>query len=68
MKKAIISILLVASFITLILFETSKPATASINPNNCYQTMGYCGGSINYKCTSSYTAEKCRLYACESCD
>ena len=30
----------------------------------CYQTMGYCSGTLTYKCQGSYTSERCRLYVC----
>jgi hypothetical protein len=34
---------------------------------DCFQTMGYCGYVLTYKCTPDYTSESCRLRTCHTC-
>lgn len=30
----------------------------------CYQSMGYCSGTLTYMCKKDMTSERCRRYAC----
>ena len=46
------------------LFGSIATAAPEYDSNYRYQTMAYCGWSINYACCKHYTAESCRLYAC----
>ncbi|MBN2596918.1 MAG: hypothetical protein JXR82_09065 [Marinifilaceae bacterium] len=50
--------------ITLIQMGHIANAAPEYDAKYKYQTMAYCGSSINYACTTRYTAESCRLYAC----
>lgn len=34
----------------------------------CYQTMGYCGHVLTYKCTKDYTSEQCHRHVCDTCE
>lgn len=49
-----------------ILLIAAAPKDADPNPFNgpCYQTMGYCSGTLTYMCQKDKTSERCRLYAC----
>lgn len=53
---------------------TANDAQYTIEPGQttiggCYQTMGYCSGTLTYVCKTSYTADLCRRYApgCKWC-
>ena len=52
------------SLFTLASAQAEDGEDGELDPYTMYQTMAYCGSKINYACKVSYTAEKCRLYAC----
>ena len=69
--KKLFSCALIAFFLDVIavfaIASTPEPNEAESFVGLCYQTMGYCGSQLTYKCTKDQTSERCRLYGCETC-
>ncbi len=56
--------------LAVILAVASSPTEeygVNFSSSSCYQTMGYCDGTLTYKCTKFATSEYCRIYFCKDC-
>ena len=69
MKKKFFYGALAAALVVLnvLAFSSFNASAAAGAGGGCYQSMGYCGRRLTYKCVASYTAERCRIYACSEC-
>ena len=47
-----------------VLSDAAVEALAEGENDVYYQTMGYCGSVLTYKCTLYVTSERCRIYVC----
>ena len=71
MKKKVLFGVIAAALVTLNALAFSSFTASAAAPGGagggCYQSMGYCGWRLTYKCLTRYTAERCRIYVCSEC-